>query len=108
MNRKLFFNVADDIGRHQFTNRIEHAIAVSLRGRHRVNFHCRKVFHGADTSDPVAHSLAEDLTDIGGRIGTDQKRSPAPVSQPYRRRAGQRGFPHAAFAGEEDKRGDIL
>ncbi|GHK58096.1 hypothetical protein KPZU09_78320 [Klebsiella pneumoniae] len=25
----------------------------------------------------MAHSLAEDLTDIGGRIGTDQKRSPA-------------------------------
>ena len=35
------------------------------------------------STDPVAHSLAEDLTDIGGRIGTDQKRSPALVSQPY-------------------------
>jgi hypothetical protein len=53
----------------------------------------------------VADSLAEDLADIGGRIGTHQKRSPALVSQPYRRSAGQRGFTHAAFAGEEDERG---
>ncbi len=101
MNGKLFFNAADDIGRQSVHEQDQHAIAVSLRGRHQMNFH-PPGFHGADPVDPVAHSLAEDLTDVGGRIGTDQSVL-ACVSQPYRRRAG-RGFPHAAFAGEEDER----
>ena len=101
---KLFLDGFDHRFRQHAPHRPDDLVAIQLGGGLRIDFQRAQTGNGQDGSDPVADRHIKHLADVGSRIRADQQDAPALVCQQHGMGAGQRGFPHAAFARKEHER----
>lgn len=100
---ELFFHAFDDRVGKRAARRAHDAVAVALCRGLRVDFKRGKAWNGLDGGDPVADAHAKHLSYVRGRIGAYQQDASAGPGQLHGSGAGNRGFPHASLAGEEEE-----
>ncbi len=105
---ELFLNALHHGVRQLSTNRADDAFAVLLCRQLRIDFQSGESGNRGNRGDAVADGLPEHLTNVRGRISTDQEDLLALSSQTNRSGAGNRCFPHATLAGEKQEDGCVL
>jgi len=81
----------------------EHAQAVGLGGSVGVDVDDREARHTGHVHRLVRQGDAQHVVQVGRGVGADQQHAVARVGQGNGRGGGQRGFAHAAFAGEKQE-----
>ena len=87
--RELLGDRGDVGGGEQVAHRADNALSVCRGGGFGVDLEGIQTGDCADRGDPVADGAAEDLTDVGGRIGAHEQHAPAGVGQLHSGGAGQ-------------------
>ena len=100
---QLLLDALDDrIGQHA-AHRADDAVAVGLRRRLRIDLECGQPRDVRNRRDLIADRDAEDLTDVGRRVGADQQHAPSGIGELNGGRAGDGRLPDATLSGEKEE-----